>query len=98
MSLLGRALAHASRLDCLRPDLLADDDRLLSSICQFDLLASVAGISQGRRVGSAFFCPNFARYFARRSEPAVRALLDDPRPGQPCFRRATRNSPTCCGL
>jgi hypothetical protein len=78
VSLLGRALANASRLDCLRPDLLADDDRLLSSICQFDLLACVAGISQGRRVGSAFFYPNFARYFAHRSEPAVRALLDDP--------------------
>jgi len=78
VSLLGRALANASRLDCLRPDLLADDDRLLSSICQFDLLACVAGINQGRRVGSAFFYPNFARYFAHRSEPAVRALLDDP--------------------
>lgn len=78
VSLLGRALAHASRLDSLRPDLLTDDDRLLSSICQFDLLACVAGISQGRRVGSAFFYPNFARYFARRSEPAVRVLLDDP--------------------
>ncbi len=78
VSLLGRALAHVSRLDCLRPDLAAEDDRLLSSICQFDLLACVAGISQGKRVGSAFFYPNFARYFARRSEPAVRALLDDP--------------------
>jgi hypothetical protein len=78
VSLLGRALAHASRLDSLRPDLLTDDDRLLSSICQFDLLACVVGISQGRRVGSAFFYANFARYFARRSEPAVRALLDDP--------------------
>jgi hypothetical protein len=78
ISLLGRALAHASRLDWLRPDLAADDDRLLSSICQFDLLACVAGISQGKRVGSAFFYPNFARYFASRSEPAVRALLDDP--------------------
>jgi hypothetical protein len=78
VSLLGRALANASQLDCLRPDLLADDDRLLSSICQFDLLACVSGINQGRRVGSAFFYPNFARYFAHRSEPAVRTLLDDP--------------------
>jgi hypothetical protein len=78
VSLLGRALAHATRLDCLRPDLAADDDRLLSSICQFDLLACVAGIGQGKSSGSAFFYPNFARYFAHRSEPAVRALLDDP--------------------
>jgi hypothetical protein len=78
VSLLGRGLAHATRLDCLRPDLAADDDRLLSSICQFDLLACVAGIGQGKSVKSAFFYPNFARYFAHRSEPAVRALLDDP--------------------
>ncbi len=77
VSLLGRALAHAVRLDCLRPDLAADDDRLLSSICQFDLLACVAGIGQGGRVASEFFYPNFSRYYARRSEPAVRALLDD---------------------
>jgi hypothetical protein len=77
VSLLGRALAHATQLDCLRPDLAADDDRLLSSICQFDLLACVAGISQGKIVGSAFFYPNFARYFSYRSEPAVRVLLHD---------------------
>jgi hypothetical protein len=72
------ALDHAIRLECLRPDLVAGDDRLLSSICQFDLLACVAGIGQGGAVASKFFYPNFSRYFARRSEPAVRALLDDP--------------------
>lgn len=77
VSLLGRSLAHATRLDCLRPDLAADDDRLLSSLCQFDLLACVAGISQGKSAGSAFFYPNFARYFVHRSEPAVRTLLHD---------------------
>ena len=77
VSLLGRALDHAIRLECLRPDLLADDDRLLSSICQFDLLACVAGIGQAGVLSSSFY-PNFSRYFARRSEPAVRALLDDP--------------------
>jgi hypothetical protein len=36
------------------------------------------GIGPGKNTGSAFFYPNFARYFARRSEPAVRALLGDP--------------------
>jgi len=77
VSLLGRALDHAIRLECLRPDMLADDDRLLSSICQFDLLACVAGIGQGGAASSSFY-PNFSRYFARRSEPAVRMLLDDP--------------------
>lgn len=77
VSLLGRALGHAMRLECLRPDLLADDDRLLSSICQFDLLACVAGIGQGGAVASQFFYPNFSRYYSRRSEPAVRVLLED---------------------
>jgi hypothetical protein len=37
----------------------------------------MAGISQGKGAGSAFFYPNFARYFAHRSEPAVRTLLHD---------------------
>jgi hypothetical protein len=77
VSLLGRALGHAIRLECLRPDLLADDDRLLSSICQFDLIACITGIGQGGAVASQFYYPNFSRYFTRRSEPAVRVLLDE---------------------
>jgi hypothetical protein len=63
-------------LECLRPNLAADDDRLLSSICQFDLLACWPGSAMGRASGPPFY-PNFARYSAHRSEPAVRMLLDD---------------------
>jgi hypothetical protein len=74
--LLGRALEHAGRLACLRPDLVVGDERLLSSICQFDLLACVVGIGHGG-AGSSSFYPNFARYFAHRSEPAARVLLQD---------------------
>jgi hypothetical protein len=73
------ATAHneVRRLDCLRPDLGEDDERVLTSLCQFDLLAAVAVSSARRRIDSSTYYTNFAPYYPTRSLPAARLLLAD---------------------
>lgn len=73
------ATAHNEirRLECLRPDVAEGDERVLSSLCQFDLLAAVAVSSARRRIDSSSYYTNFAPYYPSRSLPAVRRLLED---------------------
>lgn len=69
---LGRAFAVANP-DLIR-DVADDEDRLLSSICQFDFLASVAILAHDQ---NASFYPSFARFYGRRTIPVVEELLSD---------------------
>lgn len=76
-SLLQMALAHIVSTPELRPDYEPDDDRLLSSLAQFDILANLAATSTAGSVQSAGVYPHFRRFFGFRSDPAVVALLEN---------------------
>lgn len=73
------ATAHNEirRLECLRPDVAEGDERVLTSLCQFDILTAVAVSSARRRIDSSTYYTNFAPYYPRRTLPAVRRLLID---------------------
>jgi hypothetical protein len=76
-SLLQLALAHIIATPELRPDYEADDNRLLSSLAQFDILANLSVASTAGSVQSAGVYPHFRRFYGFRSDPAVVALLED---------------------
>ncbi|HSS42542.1 MAG TPA: ATP-binding protein [Solirubrobacterales bacterium] len=76
-SLLQLALAHIVATPELRPDFEPDDDRLLSSLAQFDILANLAVANVAGSVQGAGVYPHFRRFYGFRSDPAVVALLDD---------------------
>ncbi len=70
------ALGHAS----LVPDLFdADDERLLTSLCQFDALACVTALCAAPDERGSQFYPNFARFYGHRTEPALALLVTDER-------------------
>ncbi|MFL5866686.1 MAG: RNA-binding domain-containing protein [Thermoleophilaceae bacterium] len=75
VSLMLLANAHVARLPELHPDLPADDERILTSICQFDLLANLAVVHATQDLHSVY--PNFRRFYSHRSDPAVVLLLED---------------------
>jgi hypothetical protein len=65
--------------ECLRQDLYrADEDRILTSLCQFDALACVAAIVEAGSLHDGSFYPSFARFHAHRAESAFSKLLSDP--------------------
>jgi hypothetical protein len=78
LSLISLALRHVEGEECLRPDLPAGDERLLNSICQFDILASLAAIADAGSARSSVLYTSFARWYSQRTEPAVARLLEDP--------------------
>jgi hypothetical protein len=64
--------------ESLTPDLAPeDDDRLLTSLCQFDFLACLAAIVKANSLSGSNFYPNFGRFHTDRAEPVVRLLLSD---------------------
>jgi hypothetical protein len=72
------ARTAAAQLDCLRPDeLSAEDDALLTSIAQFDVLSNVVAIGDARDVSGRVFYPNFARFRQTRVQKIVGQLLSD---------------------
>jgi hypothetical protein len=78
LSLLSLARSDIERLACLRSDGLAgEDEAILSSLAQFDLLTNlVAVVDYGRPHPGAFY-PNFARFGQQRVDPIVDRLLCD---------------------
>ena len=76
-SVLQLALQHIARIPELRPDASPQDERLLSSLCQFDLLVIVATVDATGRYSSAVLYPHFKRFYSHRSDPAAVALLED---------------------
>lgn len=77
VSLLSLALGHIRRNPCLRPDLPEEDERLLDSLCQFDVLAALMAIAETRSVAMRVFYTNFARFYSHRTEPAIVRLIED---------------------
>ena len=76
-SLLQLALQHVARLSELRPDAAPEDERILTSLCQFDLLMNLATVDATGRFAGAVIYPHFKRFYSHRSDPAVVALLED---------------------
>jgi hypothetical protein len=76
-SLLQLALVHILAIPELRSDYEPDDDRLLSSLVQFDILSNLAVTSVAGSVRKAGVYPHFRRFYGFRSDPAVVALLED---------------------
>jgi hypothetical protein len=77
VSLLSLARGHVRRLECLRPDVSSEDERVLDSLTQFDLLASVVGAHANAGMQSRGFYTNFARFYSRRSDPIAERLVTD---------------------
>lgn len=76
LSPLVLAQEHIVRLACLRPDVAADDEQIITSLCQFDILAAFAALSTpgGKRTGP--FLAQFARWYAARTDPIVVRLVE----------------------
>jgi hypothetical protein len=74
VSIISLAQAHAARLDCLHPD-LSGSDEVLNSLCQFDALACLAVIAEGRRTQNAY--PSFGVFHEYRVEPALARMIQD---------------------
>jgi hypothetical protein len=74
-TLISLAQTEAQRDECLRPDLPPDDERLLTSICEFDALAMVATMHESQQ--DDVYYPSFSRYYEHRTQPALANLLTD---------------------
>jgi hypothetical protein len=77
VGVIAQAHNEVRRLASLRPDVAEDDDRVLASLCQFDLLASVAVAAARGKITSASYYPNFASYWTSRTSPAFELLVQD---------------------
>jgi hypothetical protein len=78
ISLLSLARTVIGRLVCLRPDGLGpEDDALLTSLAQFDVISNVVAIGGAESVDSRVFYPNFARFRQSRIQRIVERLISD---------------------
>lgn len=73
---LSRAAEAADRNHWLVPDMLGDDDRLTTSLCEFDVLCELAAMSTSGGPSSRLVFGNFAGWFSERTDPIVAELLD----------------------
>jgi len=72
------AAQHALRLATLRPDGIADEDALITGLCQFDFLTNVVATweASGNRPSEAAF-PYFAAWDGDRVQPASSWVIFD---------------------
>lgn len=79
VSLLSLARETVRRLNCLRPDVESDDERILTGLTQFDFLACLVALADSDNRGpSGVFYPSFARFYAIRTQPVAQRLLREP--------------------
>ncbi len=78
LSLLSLARKDVERLACLRSDGISPEDEIvISSLAQFDVLSNIAAIDGAGNAKSRVFYPNFARFRQERIQPVVDRLLTD---------------------
>ena len=78
LSLLSLAREVVRRLECLRPDVAVDDERILDTLAQFDFLACLAPMTTREDAESERgFYTNFARFRSTRTNPIVDRLISD---------------------
>lgn len=86
-SLLSLARRETERLSCLRPEGFdGDDDVIITSLAQFDVLSNIAAIDGAGDTDPRVFWPNFARFRQERIQPVVERLLTDTEMRQALFR------------
>ncbi len=76
-SLITLAAERTAEVPALVPGLAADDDRLITSLCQFDFLAAVTIIGTTGKLSTSNWYTNFARFYTRRVLPVAERLLSD---------------------
>ena len=76
-ALVTRSAERVAALPSLRPDISAGDERVITSICQFDFLAVLTIIAETHDRSGGGWYPNFARFYTTRSEPAAEQLISD---------------------
>jgi len=77
LSLLIMAQECVERLEALSADFPSHEEAVLNSLCQFDVLAALAAINVGGSPDTRYYYTNFARFHTRRSEPALRRMIED---------------------
>lgn len=79
ISMLSLARNVIAGTPCLSPDgLSSDDDAVLTSLAQFDVLSNLVAIDDAKSAGQKVFYTNFARFSEARVLPVVEQLLTDP--------------------
>jgi hypothetical protein len=79
VSLLALARETTRRLTCLRPDVEAGDEQILTSLAQFDFLTCLAAMAtSGNKVFGGVFYPSFAWVRSARTQPIAERLLREP--------------------
>ena len=76
-SVIVRAQRVIGKDPSLHPDVAADSEKALNSLCQFDFLACLAAVSSLGKVDSSAYYPNYARFYSSRTVPIIRRLLTD---------------------
>lgn len=74
-SLLVMAAERANALPALAAG--ATEDEVVTSMCQFDILAALVIIDETGSLSTSNWYTNFARFYSTRSEPVVQLLLTD---------------------
>ncbi len=78
VSMISCARDIIRRLDELRPDLEADDERILTSLNQFDFLACVVALAMTNNGGpGGIYYPHFAKFYSSRTHPIAERLIAD---------------------
>lgn len=72
------AQEHIVHLPWLRQDLVREDEEIITSLCQFDLLYCLTAYAGDPRQRLSEFLPSFARWYSDRTDPAVVAVIEDP--------------------
>lgn len=73
---LSRGQEAIGRNPHLAPDALPDDECVMTSLCEFDLLAGLVAIDAAGSTEPAVLHGNFAGWYAERTDPIVVELLD----------------------
>jgi hypothetical protein len=74
---LSRASEAAGRNRWLLPDILADDDVLITSLCELDLLCALAATDEEGTPNPRVMFGNFVGWYSNRTDPLVVELLND---------------------
>ena len=85
VSLLTLAAQVVERVPSLHPD-TDDQDGILTSLAQFDLLANLAAIDGAGSTDSGVFYTNWARFRQERIQPMADRVITDPAVRQAVFR------------
>jgi hypothetical protein len=77
ISLLTLAKAVVENVATPRPDVAADDERILDSLCRFDVLAALVAIHAASSTNSRYFYTSFAHFDSDRVRSILRLLITD---------------------